>query len=263
MEKNTLFDENSVSEALMVVVRLITGGWHDSLVDESTLEYLTRMSRDGTYGDHSVLQAASEVYRRQIIIVSSFAQGNTIIQADVFKPRITPNFPTTPVTTPEILFGSSDVEVEAINSQNHALNNTVMPTTVSATPLISTVESDLQLLSLPQEILAYIFDLAVEDNLFYFKRLESVPKFSDLLIGHIEVPPKPRINLNSTNERALNEQNKPVATIAVKTLKKIAGQSSRVYLAVKKLLQFFDGWQQCFIILNKVRVGLHYVANII
>ena len=56
--------------------------WHDSLVDESSLEYLTRMSRDGIYGDHLILQAASEVYRRQIIIVSSLAQGNTIIQAD-------------------------------------------------------------------------------------------------------------------------------------------------------------------------------------
>ena len=150
-------------------------------------------------------------------------------EEDVIQTTNNSNFHTTPVTAPEILLGSSEVEVEATNSQNHAPNNTAMPTTVSGTSLISTDESDLHLLSLPQEILAYIFDLAVEDNLFYFKRLEEVPEFSELLIDHIKVPQKPRIYLNSPNEMALNEQNKPVVTIAVRTLKKIAGQSSGVY----------------------------------
>ena len=125
-------------------------------------------------------------------------------EEDVIQTTNNSNFHTTPVTAPEILLGSSEVDVEATNSQNHAPNNTAMPSTVSGTSLISTVESDLHLLSLPQEILAYIFDLAVEDNLFYFKRLEEVPEFSELLIDHIKVPPKPRIYLNSPNEMALN-----------------------------------------------------------
>lgn len=56
--------------------------WHDLLLNETPLEYLNRMSNDGTYGDQITLQAAAEIFNIQIVIISSLNEGTTLIRPD-------------------------------------------------------------------------------------------------------------------------------------------------------------------------------------
>ena len=50
-----------------------------SFITESSQSYLTRMVKDGTYGDHITLQAISDIYNIQILIVSTLNQGTMMI----------------------------------------------------------------------------------------------------------------------------------------------------------------------------------------
>lgn len=69
---NYLRDNNHLGQQTQVT-------WHECLQDENPNNYLFRMSQDGVYGDHIILQAVSQIYQRQILVLSSLNGGTTVI----------------------------------------------------------------------------------------------------------------------------------------------------------------------------------------
>ena len=51
----------------------------ENYVEESRMDYLIRMSADGTFGDHLALQAFSEVFQVQILVLSTLNDGTHLV----------------------------------------------------------------------------------------------------------------------------------------------------------------------------------------
>lgn len=190
--------------------------WHQHLVDITAPEYLVSMSRDGTYGDHIVVQALAELLNTQILILSTNTAANVLIRPDgsnTFEPNqpflvlghLPENHGEHYVALEQdlgsvlpIVFRSPQIQTESCVTVSPlqcaepsvpaapALNSSEQ--NVAAADSSADVRCNMELFGLPVEILTKIFTMIVGNSLEVYSMLVGMVELRAFMVSYVKRP---------------------------------------------------------------------------